>query len=304
MARARRSPSRRHGARRRPDGGTGHPGRYDERSSAALTRRLSREGRRLRRPGSRRSRREERDCDDPAGRGPYRSEGTRVALSLPSRRRGRARGRARFRTAAGGLLSGEPGLEPRCDRAGLAARHRRSPPTSSSTTGHAGALAAQRRRCWRPVAGPWPVYLGYAGLSAHHLEGDGTTPTGAFAIGPVMYGVAPDPGVHTAYHRLVCGDWWDEDPSSADYNTFQHVPCGATPPFGGASEALWRSTRAYAHFVFVEYNARPGRPRARFGDLHPRRARPSDERLHLASRRASSLQLVRWLRPAAAPARS
>jgi hypothetical protein len=28
-----------------------------------------------------------------------------------------------------------------------------------------------------------------------------------------------------------CGDWWDEDPYSSEYNQFVHVPCGTTPRF-------------------------------------------------------------------------
>jgi L,D-peptidoglycan transpeptidase YkuD (ErfK/YbiS/YcfS/YnhG family) len=114
--------------------------------------------------------------------------------------------------------------------------------------------------CWEPAAGPWEVYIGYAGLSSHHVEGDGTTPTGAFAIAPVLYGVGADPGVHLRYRRLRCGDWWDEDPSSPTYNTFRHVPCGSRPPFGGSSEPLWRSTRAYVHLAFLEYNTHPAVP--------------------------------------------
>ena len=154
--------------------------------------------------------------------------------------------------------------------------------------------------CWSSAGGPWRVYLGFAGVSGHHTEGDGTTPTGTFGIAPVLYGVAPDPGVRFEYHRLVCGDWWDEDPSSAAYNSFQHVRCGERPRFGGSSEALWRSTRAYVHFAFLRYNvgpAVPGRGSAIFihADLgHPTNGCISLPRAHLVS-------LLRWLRPGAGP---
>jgi L,D-peptidoglycan transpeptidase YkuD (ErfK/YbiS/YcfS/YnhG family) len=154
--------------------------------------------------------------------------------------------------------------------------------------------------CWHAAGGPWSVYLGFAGVSGDHREGDGTTPVGAFALGPVIYGVAPDPGVRYPYHRLVCGDWWDEDPASAGYNTFQHVPCGTRPAFAGASEALWRSTRAYSHFLFVEYNtapAFPGRGSAIF--IHVEIGHPTNGCVSLAPARMS--RLVRWLRPAASP---
>jgi L,D-peptidoglycan transpeptidase YkuD (ErfK/YbiS/YcfS/YnhG family) len=113
------------------------------------------------------------------------------------------------------------------------------------------------RECGKRVLGPWRARVGLNGLSAHHREGDGTTPTGTFAIGPVVYGIDPDPGVSRRYHRLVCGDWWDEDPRSATYNTFRHVACGQAPPFGGGSEALWRITPAYRLFAVIQYNAAP-----------------------------------------------
>lgn len=115
--------------------------------------------------------------------------------------------------------------------------------------------------CGRRVYGPWRVRVGYRGLSAHHREGDGTTPLGTFRFGPVVYGLRPNPGVRVRYHRLVCGDWWDEDPSSPTYDEFRHVACGRAPPFGGGSEALWRATVAYRVFAVVEYNAArvPGR---------------------------------------------
>jgi L,D-peptidoglycan transpeptidase YkuD (ErfK/YbiS/YcfS/YnhG family) len=117
-------------------------------------------------------------------------------------------------------------------------------------------------QCWAPAGGPWNGLIGENGFSNHHREGDGTTPTGIYRIGPIVYGNAPDPGVHGPYHRLVCGDWWDEDPTSPTYNTFQHVPCGQSPAFGGGSEALWTETTYYPSFAVVEYNTGPVVPYA------------------------------------------
>ena len=128
-------------------------------------------------------------------------------------------------------------------------------PTARSTTASLSLL-----ECGRRVAGPYRARVGLGGLSAHHREGDGTTPLGTFAIGPTIYGLDPNPGVRLAYRRLRCGDWWDEDPASPTYNTFRHVTCGTKPPFGGTSEALWRSTVAYREFAFIEYNAAPAIP--------------------------------------------
>jgi L,D-peptidoglycan transpeptidase YkuD (ErfK/YbiS/YcfS/YnhG family) len=125
-------------------------------------------------------------------------------------------------------------------------------PTARSTT-----ATLVVRECGKRVFGPWRARVGRNGLSAHHREGDGTTPTGTFGIGPVVYGIDPDPGVPRRYHRLVCGDWWDEDARSPTYNTFRHVACGQAPTFGGGSEALWRITPAYRLFAVIQYNAAP-----------------------------------------------
>jgi L,D-peptidoglycan transpeptidase YkuD (ErfK/YbiS/YcfS/YnhG family) len=164
-------------------------------------------------------------------------------------------------------------------------------PSASSTV---ASLALYE--CGRRVAGPWRARVGYHGLSPRHREGDGTTPTGAFALGPVVYGLDPDPGLAFRYHRLACGDWWDEDPGSPTYNSFRHVRCGARPPFGGGSEALWRATLAYRLFAVVQYNvapAVPGRGSAIF--LHVDTGRATNGCVSLPERRLRSL--LRRLRP-------
>ena len=96
-------------------------------------------------------------------------------------------------------------------------------------------LWERHRGCWQRVAGPWPARLGRSGLSSAKREGDGATPIGTFRFGATVFGIAPDPGLHLSYHRLVCGDWWDEDASSATYNRFRHVACGAHPLFAAAA---------------------------------------------------------------------
>jgi L,D-peptidoglycan transpeptidase YkuD (ErfK/YbiS/YcfS/YnhG family) len=117
-------------------------------------------------------------------------------------------------------------------------------------------------QCWARSGGPWTALIGLNGFSDNHREGDDTTPTGIYRIGPVVYGNAPNPGYRGRYHRLVCGDWWDEDPTSPSYNTFQHVPCGQQPLFGGDSEPLWTETNYYPSLAVVEYNSHPVVPYA------------------------------------------
>ena len=172
-------------------------------------------------------------------------------------------------------------------------------PAATSTR---GSLSLWRRAgsCWLETAGPWSAWLGKNGVSARHREGDETTPAGAFGIGTVIYGAAADPGVAYRYHRLVCGDWWDEDPSSPAYNTFVHLSCGERPGFSGASEPLWLSPSAYAYFALIDYNTRPVIPGAGSAIfIHVSFGAPTDGCVALP--RGELVELLRWLRPGSSP---
>jgi L,D-peptidoglycan transpeptidase YkuD (ErfK/YbiS/YcfS/YnhG family) len=154
--------------------------------------------------------------------------------------------------------------------------------------------------CWRPVAGPWTAWLGQRGTSPHKREGDRTTPAGAFGFLPTMYGIAPSPGVHYRYHRVVCGDWWVEDSTSPLYNRFKHVRCGSTPPFRTTSEDMSRSPTAYRHLAVIAYNRDPivpGRGSGIF--LHVSTGRPTLGCVSLPLPRL--LAVLRWLDPASKP---
>jgi L,D-peptidoglycan transpeptidase YkuD (ErfK/YbiS/YcfS/YnhG family) len=154
--------------------------------------------------------------------------------------------------------------------------------------------------CWVAAAGPYTARLGRNGLSSNRREGDGTTPTGTYRIGRTMYGNEPNPGVRFAYRRLRCGDWWNEDPSSPTYNTFQHVPCGTKPPFGGASEGMWQQPQPYPFLAVIEYNTHPVVPGRGSGIfLHAQTGGPT---IGCVSLRKDQLRAVlRWLRPGDAP---
>jgi L,D-peptidoglycan transpeptidase YkuD (ErfK/YbiS/YcfS/YnhG family) len=163
-------------------------------------------------------------------------------------------------------------------------------------------LSAWQREgsCWVAVFGPWTAHIGANGFSDHHVEGDNTTPTGAYGIGAVMYGNAPNPGVQYPYQQLVCGDWWDEDPNSPEYNTFQSVPCGETPSFGGDSEALWEETTVYPSFAVINYNASPIVPGAGSAIfIAANLGSPTEGCVGLPIDELD--QLLRWLKPAALP---
>jgi L,D-peptidoglycan transpeptidase YkuD (ErfK/YbiS/YcfS/YnhG family) len=173
---------------------------------------------------------------------------------------------------------------------------------AASPSSTQGRLQLWRRRggCWRALAGPWWAWLGQHGVSDQKREGDRTTPAGAFGFLPSMYGIAANPGVHYRYHRVVCGDWWVEDPRSPWYNRFRHVPCGSTPPFRVTSEDMSRSPTAYRHLAVIAYNTKPivpGRGSGIF--LHASTGRPTLGCVSLPLPRL--LRVLRWLRPASSP---
>ena len=117
----------------------------------------------------------------------------------------------------------------------------------------------------------------------------------------MIYGIAADPGVYYPYHRLVCGDWWDESPGSPAYNTFQHVRCGIRPDFAGPEEeGLWTAAAAYRHLIPIRYNADPvvpGRGSAIF--LHADWGSATHGCIAIPV--GALVTVLRWLRPSAAP---
>jgi L,D-peptidoglycan transpeptidase YkuD (ErfK/YbiS/YcfS/YnhG family) len=168
-----------------------------------------------------------------------------------------------------------------------------------TTTAATLRLWRRDRGCWVPAAGPWTARVGRNGLADRRREGDGTTPAGVYTIGSVMYGNAPNPGVRYRYRRLVCGDWWNEDPSSPTYNTFQHVRCGTRPPFRVTTPGLWQE-RAYHHFAVIEFNMRPivpGRGSGIF--LHAQTGNSTNGCVSLRLPRL--IAVLKWLDPARKP---
>ena len=164
---------------------------------------------------------------------------------------GRGEGRTHDVRRAPHLATARPLLAPRRrDRSRRESAATGSPPTATRVTG--------RRR-------PAPS------RSARRCTGTRRIPACAFA-----------------YRRLRCGDWWNEDPRSPTYNSFQHVTCGTKPPFVVTTPGMWEQPLAYPHLAIVEYNMHPVVPGRGLGDLPPRPDRPCDERLRQPPARASS----------------
>ncbi len=154
---------------------------------------------------------------------------------------------------------------------------------------------------WYQVFAPMPALDGENGWipGPERQEGDGTTPEGIFAIGSTMYGTEPDPGTLFPYHQLVCGDWWDEDPTSAGYNTFQHVACGSEPSFAADSEALWTEGNAYPSMAVIDFNTPPSGPIGSGIFLHADIGAPTQGCISLPY--GDLIQVLTWLNPARHP---
>jgi L,D-peptidoglycan transpeptidase YkuD (ErfK/YbiS/YcfS/YnhG family) len=162
-------------------------------------------------------------------------------------------------------------------------------------------LWRKRGECWEAVTPAWRAWVGGRGVSPSKREGDRKTPAGLFGFAPTMYGVAPNPGVRYRYHRIVCGDWWVEDPRSRWYNQFRHVRCGAKPPFTVVSDDMSRSPTAYRHLAVIDYNIRPTIPGRGSGIfLHASTGRPTLGCVSLPV--PQLLRVLRWLDPRRRPA--
>jgi L,D-peptidoglycan transpeptidase YkuD (ErfK/YbiS/YcfS/YnhG family) len=155
---------------------------------------------------------------------------------------------------------------------------------------------------WRAVFPAWQAETGSGHLlpASERREGDHATPIGVFGLGTTMYGNAPNPGgLSYPYHRLVCGDWWDEDPYSSQYNDFVHVSCDATPGFAGWSEALWTETVAYPYFAVIQFNKSPitSGPNAPGAGIFLHSWVGTATEGCVALRKAELLDVLRWLKP-------
>lgn len=95
--------------------------------------------------------------------------------------------------------------------------------------------------------------LGRAGVSAQKREGDGATPSGAFAMRRVLYRPDREPRPETTLpcQPIAATDGWCDAPRDAAYNRPVHLP------YPASAEALWRTDRLYDLIVVLGHNDDP-----------------------------------------------
>jgi L,D-peptidoglycan transpeptidase YkuD (ErfK/YbiS/YcfS/YnhG family) len=108
-------------------------------------------------------------------------------------------------------------------------------------------------RGWETVLGPIAVSLGRNGIAAfdQKKEGDGMTPRGVFALGPV-FGYAAKADTRMPYRQATEQDVWIDEPASPRYNQWvQGIPSRES------HEKMRRVDHLYQLGVVVGYNTAP-----------------------------------------------
>jgi len=95
--------------------------------------------------------------------------------------------------------------------------------------------------------------LGRAGISLRKREGDGATPSGAFALRRVLYRADREQRPHTALpcQAIARDDGWCDAPGDPAYNRPVRLP------YPASAEALWRDDPLYDLLVVLGHNDDP-----------------------------------------------
>lgn len=147
---------------------------------------------------------------------------------------------------------------------------------------------------WKARKGPFPVVLGRGGVAGfdEKREGDGRTPRGVFALGPV-FGYAAAIATRMPYRQATAEDVWIDDSSSHLYNQWvRGIP--AVESF----EKMRREDNLYQLGVVIRYNADPvvaGRGSAIFLHIWKGPGQPTSGCIAMAP--ADLAAIVHWLDP-------
>lgn len=94
--------------------------------------------------------------------------------------------------------------------------------------------------------------VGRGGITSDKKEGDGKTPAGTYGF-TMAFGLKEDPGSILSYHKVVKGDYWVDDSSSAYYNKL--VNTSSTPKTWNSAENLAAASPYYNYALALDYNS-------------------------------------------------
>jgi L,D-peptidoglycan transpeptidase YkuD (ErfK/YbiS/YcfS/YnhG family) len=106
------------------------------------------------------------------------------------------------------------------------------------------------------VFGPWTGFVGFNGLAppGQKREGDGRTPSGTYGFLPFFFGLDPAPaGIRYEYRAVTAQDYWDDDPTTPDYNQWVVGAAAA----GASPEHLADHVPQYDEAAVIAYNTSP-----------------------------------------------
>lgn len=94
--------------------------------------------------------------------------------------------------------------------------------------------------------------VGRGGITSDKAEGDGRTPAGTYGF-TMAFGLKEDPGSTLPYHKIVKGDYWVDDSSSAYYNKL--VNTSVIPKSWNSAENMAAASPYYNYALALDYNA-------------------------------------------------
>jgi L,D-peptidoglycan transpeptidase YkuD (ErfK/YbiS/YcfS/YnhG family) len=115
---------------------------------------------------------------------------------------------------------------------------------------------------WVKVGGPYPVRLGYAGLSnlaiGQRRQNDGSTPTGSYSLG-LTFGTSTTPSTRMHWRHVDSNDYWVDDPRDpVTYNTYQVARARTAHWRLSQAERLITFGRQYEFAAVVNFNVPSG----------------------------------------------
>jgi L,D-peptidoglycan transpeptidase YkuD (ErfK/YbiS/YcfS/YnhG family) len=156
---------------------------------------------------------------------------------------------------------------------------------------------------WQQVFGPWQADVGYNGVAAQgqKREGDGRTPSGTFGFS-FFFGDQADPGgFQFPFRQATPSDYWDDDPSSANYNQWVDTSEQGAGAAGSNPEPMFDEP-SYDYGAVIAYNTDPVVSSPPMGSaifLHVSTGQPTAGCVSLPE--SDLMQVLKWLDPSDNP---